>query len=762
MTGEAEVGYSKGAEEEEEEEGVVVEAYIIPYKKDNDVTTYFQKLKDLKDQLSKIGQFGCGFSGGCGFRMSFQSDGVFERGWVDFQDGGSFSCFFGWLGVGLKVVDSPHFCGGAMNARPVVKRKTPSELRVSFSPLLWGRKGVGILIDREYIDDVVDVSRKSDRIMSIKLVIGDEVVTIVSAYAPQAGLDASTRQEFWEDLEEVVQRVPRSEKLIIGGDLNGHVGSSRDEFESIHGGFGYGERNEAGNAILDFALAYDLGIMNTWFEKRDSHLVTYRSGDNTSQIDFFLVRNALRQCYTNCKVIPGESTATQHKLVVLYFRGRSYIRRERPLVEPRIKWWKLQGEQQLKFVEKVASEGICAGDMDLDIDSLWTRMEHTIKGVEKEVLGEFKGIMPPSKDTSWWNEVVQQAIKSKRECYKELGKCRSDEKYEKYKEAKREAKKAVREARAKVNQDLYARLYTKEGEKDIYRLARMRDRKTRDIGRIKCVKDVDQKVLVGDKEIKDRWRFYFDNLFNGDQRRDIGDINIPRDMVNLDFMRWIQKREVEMALKKMGRKTVVGPDGIPIEVWRCLGERGVVWLTTLFNKIWGSNKMPLEWRKSTIIPLYKNKGDVQDCANYRGISHTMKLWERIIEQRLRRTVKSSVNQFGFMHGRSAMEAINLIRRIKHKLFVIEIIVVSRTMKFDELINVGIFSIGTTLQFLVVLCYSVAKEYNFVIVDIILSTILAAEIGGGCLAVVGCIPEKQMHEYRGRGEGKGKGKRGADL
>lgn len=84
------------------------------------------------------------------------------------------------------------------------------------------------------------------------------------------------------------------------------------------------------------------------------------------------------------------------------------------------------------------------------------------------------------------------------------------------------------------------------------------------------------------------------------------------------------------------------------------------------------------------------------------------------------------------------------------------------MKFDELINVGIFSIGTTLQFLVVLCYSVAKEYNFVIVDIILSTILAAEIGGGCLAVVGCIPEKQMHEYRGRGEGKGKGKRGADL
>ncbi|XP_056687990.1 uncharacterized protein [Spinacia oleracea] len=76
--------------------------------------------------------------------------------------------------------------------------------------------------------------------------------------------------------------------------------------------------------------------------------------------------------------------------------------------------------------------------------------------------------------------------------------------------------------------------------------------------------------------------------------------------------------------------------------------------------------MPLEWRKSTIIPLYKNKGDVQDCANYRGIklmSHTMKLWEQIIEQRPRKTVKISENQFGFLPGRSTMEAIHLIRQL---------------------------------------------------------------------------------------------------
>ena len=73
-----------------------------------------------------------------------------------------------------------------------------------------------------------------------------------------------------------------------------------------------------------------------------------------------------------------------------------------------------------------------------------------------------------------------------------------------------------------------------------------------------------------------------------------------------------------------------------------------------------------EWRHSTIIPLYKNKEDVENCNSYRGIkllSHTMKLCGRVIEGRLRADIKISENQFGFMPGRSTIEAIHLIRRL---------------------------------------------------------------------------------------------------
>jgi hypothetical protein len=79
--------------------------------------------------------------------------------------------------------------------------------------------------------------------------------------------------------------------------------------------------------------------------------------------------------------------------------------------------------------------------------------------------------------------------------------------------------------------------------------------------------------------------------------------------------------------------------------------------------------MPKEWRRSILVPIFKNKGDVQSCTNYRGIklmSHTMKLWERVIEHRLRRLPRVTQNQFGFIPGRSTMEAIFLVRQLMER------------------------------------------------------------------------------------------------
>jgi len=95
--------------------------------------------------------------------------------------------------------------------------------------------------------------------------------------------------------------------------------------------------------------------------------------------------------------------------------------------------------------------------------------------------------------------------------------------FERYKLVK-EDKKAIQNARAKVHKEVYEKLDTKEVEKDIYRIARIRERKTRDLYTVRCVKDENQKVLVRDEEIKERWRKYFDKLFNGSSTQDFDDL----------------------------------------------------------------------------------------------------------------------------------------------------------------------------------------------------------------------------------------------
>jgi hypothetical protein len=71
--------------------------------------------------------------------------------------------------------------------------------------------------------------------------------------------------QFWEELDALVSSMSISEKLFIGGDLNGHVGSTRIGFDGVHGVAGMGVGTKKGGAILNFAFAYDLIVVNTLF-----------------------------------------------------------------------------------------------------------------------------------------------------------------------------------------------------------------------------------------------------------------------------------------------------------------------------------------------------------------------------------------------------------------------------------------------------------------------------------------------------------------
>jgi hypothetical protein len=215
-----------------------------------------------------------------------------------------------------------------------------------------------------------------------------------------------------------------------------------------------------------------------------------------------------------------------------------------------------------------------------DVDDMWLKMATYVQKVASEVFGASREGKQEAKDTWWWNDEVQRAIREK-ECFKRLHHDKSAANIEGYKIAKRVAKRAVSVAKGQAYDDLYQRLGTKEGEKDIYRMARIHERKTRDIKQIKCIKDRTDRLLVKDEEIKDRWREYFDELFNGENEGPTLELDDSFDDTNGRFVRRIQEAEMEEALKRMKGGKAMDPDGISIDVWRCLGARAIVWLTKL-------------------------------------------------------------------------------------------------------------------------------------------------------------------------------------
>jgi exonuclease III len=97
------------------------------------------------------------------------------------------------------------------------------------------RNGIDILIDKSLKNEVVAVRRQGDMIIMIKLIFEDLVLNIISAYAPQVGLSDDVKRRFWKDLDNMVRGVTSSEKLFIGEDLNGHVGTVRRGFKMIMG-----------------------------------------------------------------------------------------------------------------------------------------------------------------------------------------------------------------------------------------------------------------------------------------------------------------------------------------------------------------------------------------------------------------------------------------------------------------------------------------------------------------------------------------------
>ncbi|KAK3515097.1 hypothetical protein QTP70_006858 [Hemibagrus guttatus] len=440
------------------------------------------------------------------------------------------------------------------------------------------RNGVGVVLKEEFVRNVLEVKRVSDRVMSLKLEIEGVMLNVVSGYAPQVGCELEEKERFWSELDEVMESIPTGERVVIGADFNGHVGEGNTGDEEVMGKFGVKERNLERQMVVDFAKRMDMGVVNTYFQKREEHSVTYKSGGRRTQVDYILCRRGNLKEISDCKVVVGESVARQHRMVVCRMT-LMVCKTKRSKIEKKTKWWKLKKEECCEEFRQKLRQAL-GGQVVLPDD--WETTAEVIRETGRKVLGVSSGRRKEDKETWWWNEEVQDSIQRKRLAKKKWDMDRTEENRQEYKELQRRVKREVSKVKQRAYDELYTRLDTREGEKDLYRLARQRDRDGKDVQQVRVIKDRDGRVLTSEESVQRRWKEYFEELMNEENEREkrVEGVNSVEQKVDK-----IRKDEVRKALKRMKSGKAVGPDDIPVEVWKCLGEAAVEFLASLFNRV---------------------------------------------------------------------------------------------------------------------------------------------------------------------------------
>ena len=150
---------------------------------------------------------------------------------------------------------------------------------------------------------------------------------------------------------------------------------------------------------------------------------------------------------------------------------------------------------------------------------------------------------------------------------------------------------------------MYDNMETSEGQKDVYRIAAARYRTGKDNGQIRTIKNATGEVLMKDEYTRERWGQYFSWLVNEENPRGETEDSSP----NQGMPSPVSEAETERALSGMKCGKAVGSDDIPVEVWKCLGQLGVVTLCKLFNRIMTTECIPSAWRNSILVPIFKEK-----------------------------------------------------------------------------------------------------------------------------------------------------------
>ena len=540
------------------------------------------------------------------------------------------------------------------------------------------QSGVGFAIKSDLARTLPSLPKGiSDRIMTLTLELGNDTrAVLISCYAPTLGSSEQEKDNFYNQLRNVISGIRYKDKIFLMGDFNARVGNDVQSWEGVLGHHGIGSMNSNGLRLLSFCKDFDLCITNTIFQQKDCFKTTWmhpRSKD-WHMIDYVITKRRDRNDFKSTRSFHTTCYLSDHALI----RSKAQVRIDRRRVKKssapkRINTLPLKSaDQQARLAEEIDA-ALETVDISSDIESSWKALREATHSTSLEVLG-----LPIRKHQDWFdenNKEVQSLIQKMHSSHKTwIEDKNSTNKKKAYTTCKGQVQKALRamkeawwSAQATYLQDAFDRKDSKafyEGMKKVFG--------PQENG-VAPINSIDGEVLTDKTEILKRWKEHFESVLNNTSFTDENVFNsIPQrpEIPELSFLPTIQ--EVLAAIKQISAGKAPGKDAIPPEIFKYGGTKLVKKLLALFIQIWTQGMVPQDFKDAMIHHLYKNKGNRKVCDNHRGISLLSiagKILARLILNRVIKHVVDDIypeSQCGFRAGRGTIDMIFSLRQVAEK------------------------------------------------------------------------------------------------
>ncbi|KAK2193911.1 hypothetical protein NP493_6g07016 [Ridgeia piscesae] len=383
-----------------------------------------------------------------------------------------------------------------------------------------------------------------DHLCSFKTKKENIKLNIIQCYAPTNDKDEETKEDFYNKLQTLCDKLKEKDMTILMGDLNAKIGSDNSGYEEVMGRQGLGKMNENGEMLADFCAFNNMIIGGSVFPHRRIHKATWVSPDHRTenQIDHICIGRKFRRSMQDVRVQRGADAASDHHLVLarmkMKLKKREVKRSTRTqynvdFLKDRLttETFRLTVRNKYEALQDLLDEG------NMDIDTQWQQIKEMWTSTCSEVLGKKK-----YQQKDWISADTLNKVQVRKEKKGAINNSRTRAAkataQEEYTEANRAVKNSVKTDKANFIEDL-----AKEAEdasaqgnmKQLYEITRKLAGKYKRTDR--PIKDKNGNVLTSDEDQLKRWREHFEELLNRPPPQNSPDITPAEEVLQINCER---------------------------------------------------------------------------------------------------------------------------------------------------------------------------------------------------------------------------------